>query len=115
MNRRDFLNRTALTFASSSAIARFASAAATKLPERRTIRVAFMLGRGTNVIDTAGPWEVFQDTTIDHRDPFELYTVAPEHKLVEMTGGMQIMPKFTFKDLIRKRSNGCAGSPPQPT
>ena len=48
------------------------------LPRRDRVKVAFMLGEGANVIDTAGPWEVFQDTmldgTIGHEHPFELFT-----------------------------------------
>ena len=34
------------------------------LPRRDPVRVAFMLGDGANVIDTTGPWEVFQDTMV---------------------------------------------------
>jgi transcriptional regulator GlxA family with amidase domain len=95
MQRRRFLahSLTALS------IAQFATAAGTgALPSRKTIRVAFLLGKGANVIDTSGPWEVFQDTTVDGKDPFELYTVAPEKELVRMTGGLEIMPKYTLKD-----------------
>lgn len=48
------------------------------------------------MIDTAGPWEVFQDTMLDgalmHSHPFELYTVAPAVAMLKMTGGLQIVP-----------------------
>ena len=33
-------------------------------PGADRIRVAFLLGNDTNVIDTAGPWEVFQDVMV---------------------------------------------------
>jgi transcriptional regulator GlxA family with amidase domain len=61
------------------------------------VRVAFMLGEHANVIDTAGPWEVFQDASTPDGDsaPFELYTVAPEQGLLEMTGGLKVQPHYT--------------------
>ena len=40
---------------------RVAAAALAPLPKRDRVKVAFMLGDDANVIDTAGPWEVFQD------------------------------------------------------
>ena len=85
MQRREFIG-TAL--ASSVALfgigrAEAAGGALQPLPKRRRIRVAFMIGDDTNVIDTAGPWEVFQDVMIhgdEHYYPFELYTVAPTRR-----------------------------------
>jgi transcriptional regulator GlxA family with amidase domain len=72
------------------------------LPKRERIRVAFLLGDGANVIDTAGPWEVFQDVMLDnpagHAHPFELFTVAPEKGLLRMTGGLRVEPHFTIED-----------------
>ena len=69
------------------------------LPERRRVKVAFMLGDGANVIDTAGPWEVFQDVMlpgIGHNHPFELYTVAPTAELLQMTGGLTVKPAYSI-------------------
>jgi transcriptional regulator GlxA family with amidase domain len=68
------------------------------LPKRKTIKVAFMLGDNANVIDTAGPWEVFQDVMLgdSHHNPFDLYTVAPGRGLLEMTGGLQVQPRYTI-------------------
>ena len=84
MHRRQFIGTTLAAsvalFASVRAGAAGAGARA-PLPKRDKVKVAFMLGEGANVIDTAGPWEVFQDTVVEvdgeHRDAFELYTVAP--------------------------------------
>ena len=63
------------------------------LPERASIKVAFLLGEDTNVIDTAGPWEVFQDVMVMragvHSNPFEMFTVGPEREPVAMTGGLE--------------------------
>ncbi|MEX2015924.1 MAG: DJ-1/PfpI family protein, partial [Candidatus Hydrogenedentales bacterium] len=73
-----------------------------RLPESGEINVAFALSSGANVIDTAGPWEVFQDAspTIDGRPrrPFKLYTVAKDREPVRMTGGLQVLPAYTFAD-----------------
>ncbi len=68
------------------------------LPHRDRIRVAFLLGDGTNVIDMAGPWETFQDTSAgDGGDmPFELFTVAPTTDLITMTGGLKVKPGYTL-------------------
>ena len=72
------------------------------LPKREHIRVAFMLGEGANVIDTAGPWEVFQDVMLDdpnaHMHPFELFTVGPSDQLIKMTGGLQVKPHYHIKN-----------------
>ena len=68
------------------------------LPRRKRVRVAFMLGKGTNVIDTAGPWEVFQDTTVDDDDAFELFTVGPDENLLTMTGGLKVKPDYSIEN-----------------
>ena len=64
------------------------------LPERRRVKVAFMLGDGANVIDTAGPWEVFQD--VPRRPGFRLFTVAETAEPVRLTGGLQVIPDHTI-------------------
>ena len=91
MNRRECLGA-----ALGTAVAVFGSARAGEpLPRRKQVRVAFLLGDSANVIDTAGPWEVFQDTMLDgHSDPFELYTVAPTAAMLRMTGGLQVVPHY---------------------
>jgi transcriptional regulator GlxA family with amidase domain len=98
MNRRDCCG--ALLGAAVGVFA--ATSAAEPLPKRQRVRVAFLLGESANVIDTAGPWEVFQDTMLDdgamHAHPFELYTVAPKTGLLHMTGGLQVMPHYDLAD-----------------
>ncbi len=94
MNRRNCLG-TML----GAAVAVFGTASADQpLPKRKRVRVAFLLGDSANVIDTAGPWEVFQDTMLDgmlmHSHPFELYTVAPTDAMLRMTGGLQVVPHY---------------------
>jgi transcriptional regulator GlxA family with amidase domain len=96
MQRREFIESSlaAATLASFAAGATAAEASkVSPLPRRSSIRVAFMLGEGANVIDTCGPWEVFQDA-----EHFELFTVAPTDQIVTMTGGLQVKPKFTIEN-----------------
>ena len=103
MQRRNFISRTL----GASALAVFAGASSAAeasklepLPKRRTTKVAFMLGENANVIDTAGPWEVFQDVHLDslvgHHMPFELYTVGPSEEVLTMTGGLRVKPNYSI-------------------
>lgn len=100
MDRRDVLTGGALV-----SIGLFAGSAhgAEPLKPRKEIRVAFMIGDNTNVIDLAGAWEVFQDTMPTGTDgamqmPFQLYTVAPGAGVLEATGGLKIVPTYTVKN-----------------
>jgi len=88
MQRRTFL------YASLGAAA--LAGAGLALPRRKSIRVAFMIGKGTNVIDTAGPWEVFQDVMVEGDHPFELFTVGPDEDLLKFTGGLQVKPHYSI-------------------
>jgi transcriptional regulator GlxA family with amidase domain len=76
-------------------------------PSRRsgageTINVAFVLTQGSTMIDFAGPWEVFQDVMLTEgggmHHPFRLYTVSDSKTPIRASGGMQIVPDFTFED-----------------
>jgi transcriptional regulator GlxA family with amidase domain len=60
------------------------------------MKVAFVLTKGANVIDMAGPWEVFQDTMAGDRMGFELFTVGESSRPVTMTGGLRAVPQYTF-------------------
>jgi transcriptional regulator GlxA family with amidase domain len=96
--RRSAMKRRTFVSASLGAAALSGFGLAQVLPRRKRIRVAFMLGKGTNVIDTAGPWEVFQDVTVDGDEPFELFTVGPGTDLLTMTGGLQVKPRYGIQD-----------------
>ena len=72
-------------------------------PAHGTIPVAFVISEGTVMIDLAGPWEVFNDVMVpargasmDDQMPFHTYTVAESTKPVEFSGGMKVIPDFTF-------------------
>lgn len=74
-------------------------------PPDGPINVAFAMSRGATMIDFAGPWEVFQDVMVtdgknqeDHRHPFRLYTVSDKTDAIEASGGMKIVPDYTFEN-----------------
>ena len=89
----------------------------------------------TNVIDTAGPWEVFQDVGGDDRpvrmpSPFELVTVGPSRDPLAMTcrsqGQFRLLPSRTHPARmcswsyrhsapLRRRAPGCARRRNRPT
>jgi putative intracellular protease/amidase len=71
------------------------------------IKVAVVLSEGATVIDFAGPWEVFQDATVEDNhgnsvSPFDLYTVAPSKAPLHTSGsgrhGILVTPEYTFDD-----------------
>lgn len=70
-----------------------------------SIKVAFAISRHVNVMDVAGPWEVFADTSIKDAQgkevsPYELYTVAanttPLHSEGANHPGLTITPDYDF-------------------
>jgi transcriptional regulator GlxA family with amidase domain/YHS domain-containing protein len=79
-----------------------ASAAAAKLPApaEGRIPVAFPISDGAVVIDYSGPWEVFQDTQVPSGDKnvpgFDLFTVAKSTDPVTVSGGMKVVPNYSF-------------------
>ncbi len=104
MHRREFIGSTIAAsvalFGAGTANGAAPGSAPTPLPKRGRINVAFMLGDNANVIDTAGPWEVFQDVMLGnfHHNPFELYAVAPEEGPLKMTGGLVVQPHYSVKN-----------------
>jgi transcriptional regulator GlxA family with amidase domain len=61
------------------------------------LKVAFVISNNANVIDMTGPWEVFQDTTTAGDQPgFELFTVSESADAITMTGGLRVVPNYTF-------------------
>lgn len=72
-------------------------------PAKGKIPVAFTLSEGATVIDFAGPWEVFQDvhvsergSTMDEQMPFQLYTVSEKTDPITGSGGLKLVPDYTF-------------------
>ena len=60
------------------------------------------LDAGINVIDTAGPWEVFQDVGADggEANPFELYSVAPTKDAVRTRNNALRTLTLTLREKI---------------
>ena len=69
-----------------------------KPPAQGSIPVAFLISEGAQIIDFTGPWEVFQDVMIPGRadHPFRLYTVSESTSPIHASGGMKIVPDYTF-------------------
>ena len=76
-------------------------------PKDGMVKVAVVVSDYANVMDLAGPWEVFQDTMLaggrgGDISPFELYTVAPAKAPLHTTGsnrpGLTITPDYSFAD-----------------
>lgn len=76
-----------------------------KPPAQGGIPAAFVLSQGAVVIDFAGPWEVFENTilpsagmSMDDHMPFRPYVVAEKLDPIEASGGMKILPQYTFNN-----------------
>jgi putative intracellular protease/amidase/YHS domain-containing protein len=71
-----------------------------KPPAQDSIPVAFLISEGAVMIDFTGPWEVFQDVMIPGRadHPFRLYTVSESTSPIHASGGMTIVPDYTFEN-----------------
>jgi putative intracellular protease/amidase/YHS domain-containing protein len=71
-----------------------------KPPAQGSIPVAFLISEGAQMIDFTGPWEVFQDVVIPGRadQPFRLYTVSESTSPIHASGGMKIVPDYTFEN-----------------
>lgn len=68
-------------------------------PKTGSIPVAFLISDRFTVIDALGPWEVFQDVSIEGKDfrTFNLYTVAESLEPVKGSGGIKVFPNHTFE------------------
>ena len=106
MKRREFIN-TSACFGVLVATTPLSSLAisSNKLtpPAKGKIPVAFALSEGATVIDFAGPWEVFQDvhvsgrgSNMDEQMPFQLYTVSETTEPITGSGGLKLVPDYTF-------------------
>src|SRR5438132_5512226 len=71
-----------------------------KPPAQGSIPVAFLISEGAQVIDFTGPWEVFQDVMVPGRTdhPFRLYTVSESASPIHTSGGIKVVPDYTFEN-----------------
>jgi transcriptional regulator GlxA family with amidase domain len=104
MKRREWLKQSAV-LSVMAAIPRSALGDASrpplplKPPGAGSIPVAFLISDGAVVIDFCGPWEVFQDVSVPGREgeAFRLYTVAETTTPIRTSGGMKVVPDYTFE------------------
>jgi len=98
MQRRSFLAGTAAVAAT---LATRRVAGLTRDPAATS--VGFVIGEHVNVIDMAGPWEVFQDVMLPGgmESGFELFTVGPSKAALQATGGLTIVPQYSYSDAPR--------------
>ncbi|MGA2420096.1 MAG: DJ-1/PfpI family protein [Candidatus Acidiferrum sp.] len=68
-------------------------------PAQGSIPVAFPISDGAVIIDFCGPWEVFELAAAPGRGMgvFQTYTVAKTLKPITASGGMRIVPQYTFE------------------
>ncbi len=73
-------------------------------PAKGKIPVAFVISQYVTVIDFTGPWEVFQDVHVEERGPtmeemmpFELFTVSDKIDTITASGGLKLVPDYTFE------------------
>jgi transcriptional regulator GlxA family with amidase domain len=85
---------------------------ALKPPANGPINVAFVISQGADVMDVAGPWEVFSDTMLTSKGkpwhetdgmddmlmPFKTYTVSDSLKPVTASNGLTIVPNYSFEN-----------------
>jgi transcriptional regulator GlxA family with amidase domain len=73
----------------------------------RSWNTAIVVYDGVEVLDFAGPFEVFSRARLvpgsesrrtDDSAPFRVFTVAPEKREVVATGGLRVTANFTYKD-----------------
>ena len=67
-----------------------------KPPAHGPLRVAFVVGPNTVLIDVAGPWEAFTDTML----PIHTYMVAPSMDDIDL-GGIKARPDYTIQNAPR--------------
>jgi len=102
MTRRTLLSAAAGVAALQHSLTAQSPAESSKLtaPADGRIPVAFPISEGATVIDYCGPWEVFQDTQVPIGDRnvagFDLYTVSNSTDPVTVSGGMKVIPNYTF-------------------
>jgi transcriptional regulator GlxA family with amidase domain len=86
-----------------------------KPPATGKINVAFLISEGADVMDIAGPWEVFSDAMLTTKGkpwheadgddmvmPFNVYTVSDSVKPVD-ANGLTIAPNYSFDNAPKPR------------
>ena len=67
-------------------------------------KVGILVFEDVEVLDFAGPFEVFSVTRLeekdrqDQRSPFKVFLVSQSDGSIHATGGLEIVPSFSFKN-----------------
>ena len=82
----------------------------TEHPTRRKVNVGILLFEDVEVLDFAGPFEVFSQTRLEpgiesrrstDSAPFHVFTVAQSPEILHATGGLRVFPDHAFADAPR--------------
>ncbi|PFL66690.1 DJ-1/PfpI family protein [Bacillus anthracis] len=61
--------------------------------------VGIFLFNGVEVLDFAGPYEVFSVTEGQEEKPFTVYTVSQNGKMITARNGLKVQPDYSIEDL----------------
>ncbi|MFB6730904.1 DJ-1/PfpI family protein [Bacillus mobilis] len=61
--------------------------------------VGIFLFNDVEVLDFAGPFEVFSVTEADKKKPFTVYTVSQNGEMITARNGLKIQPDYSIEDL----------------
>jgi transcriptional regulator GlxA family with amidase domain len=64
----------------------------------RTRNVAIVLYEGVEILDFAGPYEVFAAAAHQEGHPFEVFTIADRDDLLTCSGGLVVKPRYTLEN-----------------
>ena len=82
----------------------------TEGPTRRKVNVGILLFEDVEVLDFAGPFEVFSQTRLEpgiesrsstDSAPFHVFTVAQSTETLHARGGLRVVPDHAFADAPR--------------
>ncbi|PDY37878.1 AraC family transcriptional regulator [Bacillus wiedmannii] len=61
--------------------------------------VGIFLFNEVEVLDFAGPFEVFSVTEVDEEKPFTVYTVSQNGEMITARNGLKVKPDYSIEDL----------------
>ena len=79
-----------------SLVKKSTAAALKQAAAEKPLRLAVLLFEGVEIIDYAGPWEVFGQASIHNHPAFEIYSVAQASGPLTTAMGMSVNPTYTF-------------------
>jgi putative intracellular protease/amidase/YHS domain-containing protein len=70
-----------------------------------SIGVAFLISKEAEVVDFSGPWGVFEyvDEPGATEPPFRLFTVAESTAPIKVSGGLQVVPDYSYANAPQPR------------